>query len=495
MRSAVIYARFSSSKQREASIEDQLRVCRQWCSEHGYRVVAEYCDQAMSGRTDDRPAFQQMIANAGESQIVLVYMMDRFSRDVYDAPIYKKRLRDRGVSVVSATEAMPDGPEAILVESIYEAMAAMESAQTSRRTKRGMEGNALKCRTNGVRVFGYRKSKDDTYEVDPTEAAFVREAFERKIAHEPVSSIARDFAQRGVRTYQGRPCGYTMVYRMLRSEKYTGVYKFGDVRVEGGMPQIIDRETFMEAQRVQPRKRRSEESWGSFALSGRVVCGACAMNMPGVSGRGRNNRKYEYYACQHCRGIKPVRRDWLEDEIGTRIRMLVSDRSEALRVAQSLASAWDGQDTAARMKAAEKALSDAQRGIDNMVMAIESGLFTPEMKSRMDALQLQRDRARADLKALEAEGIDPERLADFLQEGCPNMTQAQLLDAFVWQVVVTSDSVTVTLNYDDEKSEPAGIEFQRVLTSCVWLPLRKLPRNTEIACSEGFLLLRFPRAA
>lgn len=86
---AVIYARFSCSKQREASIDDQLRVCQDWCAREGYAVVAEYCDHAVSGRTDDRPQFQRMIANAGESDVVLVYMMDRFSRDPFDAPIYK----------------------------------------------------------------------------------------------------------------------------------------------------------------------------------------------------------------------------------------------------------------------------------------------------------------------------------------------------------------------------------------------------------------------
>lgn len=77
LKTAVIYARFSCSKQREASIDDQLRVCREWCEREGYTVVREYADRAMSGRTDDRPEFQQMIARAGESDIVLVYMMDQ----------------------------------------------------------------------------------------------------------------------------------------------------------------------------------------------------------------------------------------------------------------------------------------------------------------------------------------------------------------------------------------------------------------------------------
>lgn len=197
MSRAAIYARFSCSKQREASIEDQLRVCHEWCDAHGYEVVAEYADHAISGRTDERPEFQRMIANAGEAEVCLVYMMDRFSRDVYDAPIYKKKLRDKGCKVVSATEAMPDGPEALLIEKLYEGLAAIESAHTSERVKRGMTGNALKCMGNGVRVFGY-SIVNGVYRENPAEAQIVREIFARHNAGENSNSIARDLARRGI---------------------------------------------------------------------------------------------------------------------------------------------------------------------------------------------------------------------------------------------------------------------------------------------------------
>ena len=84
-RTAVLYARYSSDKQREASIDDQLRVCRDYCKAEGIEVVAEYKDYALSGKTDHRPEFRRMIANAPESDYVVVYMFDRFSRDRYDS--------------------------------------------------------------------------------------------------------------------------------------------------------------------------------------------------------------------------------------------------------------------------------------------------------------------------------------------------------------------------------------------------------------------------
>lgn len=322
---AVIYARFSCNRQREASIEDQLRVCREWCAREGYEVAAEYCDRAVSGRTDDRPEFQRMIANAGESEIVLVYMMDRFSRGEYDAPIYKRELATHGVKLVSALEAIPDSPEGIIYEKLLEGLAACESRKTAIRTKRGMEGNALKCKTNGVRIFGYRRNEDDEYEVDEAQAGWVREAFALRLERMSMNAIAREFARRGLRTRKGNPCGQAMVQQMLRDRRYTGRYEWGGIVREGGMPAIVDEVTFMEVQGIKCRKQRSSENWGDFALAGTALCAECGRNLQGVSGRGRNNVKYEYYSCPgSC--VRNIRREELEGSIASALRGLLGDR-------------------------------------------------------------------------------------------------------------------------------------------------------------------------
>lgn len=92
---AVIYARYSSSNQREASIGDQLRVCREYCKQKGLTVVREYHDSAISGLTDARPEFQHMIRD-GEKHlydVLVLYSLDRFARNKYDSAVYKTRLK------------------------------------------------------------------------------------------------------------------------------------------------------------------------------------------------------------------------------------------------------------------------------------------------------------------------------------------------------------------------------------------------------------------
>lgn len=491
IKTAAIYARFSCSKQREASIEDQLRVCRQWCAREGYAIVAEYCDYAISGKTDERPEFQRMVSNAGESDIVLVYMMDRFSRDAYDAPIYKRQLAKAGVEVRSAMEALPDGPERILVEKIYEGLAAVESEKISVRTKRGMEGNALKCMANGVPVFGYDVDDSGRYTVNEGQAAFVREAFARRALREPYKSIADDFAVRGVRSAMGRPCGYNMIRKLLTNERYTGVYLFGDVRIEGGMPAIVDRAEFMRVQNIKGTKIRSEEEWGRFRLSGRAICAGCGRDLAGVSGRGRHNVKYEYYACKRCGGIKPVRSDWLEISIAEALREMLADDATARRIAAIVAAG--GDDDAAMRKQAEKALRQAESGLENIMDAIERGIVVDGIQDRIDGLQLQKTRAEADLRQLDAAKVDEDLFVQFLQYGT-TLTDEDLVDAFVYQAIVSTEDVVVTLNFNDEKEEPARLNIERVLPNVSWLPIASHGR-TAIAAIGGTVIVRLARAA
>ena len=122
MKCAAIYARYSSDSQSEQSIDGQLRVCNEYAKSHDITIVNTYIDRAMTGTNDNRPDFQRMIKDSSrrEWDYVLLYKLDRFSRNKYEMAIHKKILRDNGVRVISATEYIPDSPEAIILESMLE---------------------------------------------------------------------------------------------------------------------------------------------------------------------------------------------------------------------------------------------------------------------------------------------------------------------------------------------------------------------------------------
>ena len=96
MKTAVIYARYSSDNQTEQSIEGQLRVCEEYAAKNNIVVIDTYIDRAMTGTNDNRPDFQRMIRDSAKKTFgyVLVYKFDRFSRNKYETAIHKKALQN-----------------------------------------------------------------------------------------------------------------------------------------------------------------------------------------------------------------------------------------------------------------------------------------------------------------------------------------------------------------------------------------------------------------
>ena len=118
----VIYARYSSDNQREESIEGQIGENIAFAEKNGITIVGHYIDRAYSAKTDNRPEFQRMIRDSAKKtfDVVIVWKLDRFSRNRYDSAKYKAALKKNDVRVISATEAISEGAEGIILESVLE---------------------------------------------------------------------------------------------------------------------------------------------------------------------------------------------------------------------------------------------------------------------------------------------------------------------------------------------------------------------------------------
>jgi DNA invertase Pin-like site-specific DNA recombinase len=181
MKTAVIYARYSSSNQTEQSIEGQLRVCNEYAAREGIVVLDTYIDRAMTGTNDNRADFQRMIKDSGKREWdhVIVYKLDRFSRDKYATAVYKKALKDNGVTLLSATECIPNTPEGIIVESLLEGMGQFYSVELSQKVRRGMNESRQKGQfTGGYLIYGY-KIVNKKVVIDDEKAEVVRYIYEQ----------------------------------------------------------------------------------------------------------------------------------------------------------------------------------------------------------------------------------------------------------------------------------------------------------------------------
>lgn len=399
MKDAVIYARYSSNNQTEQSIEGQIRVCTDYAKHHNLRIVGEYIDRAISGRTDNRPDFQRLIADADKKifDAVIVYRTDRFARNKYDSAIYKRQLKRAGIEIHYAAENIPDGPEGIILESLMEGLAEYYSAELSQKIRRGVRESALKCHwTGGGLALGYKIGEDKSFEIDEEGAQAVWMIFDMFIKGESNAAICETLNTKGYKTCQGNPFNKNSIPRIIKNDKYIGVYKCGDVRIEGGVPAIISKDVFLLAQEELKKRRTSKQvaaPKAEYLLSGKLFCGDCKRSMVGVSGTGKSKKKWYYYYCPDARAKgscrkRQINRDYLEDLVVEKTAEFILQPDVISYLARACYDLQiKRQKSNDTLLALERKLQKTKRAITNTIKAIETGVSTETLPLRLQELE------------------------------------------------------------------------------------------------------------
>ena len=475
---AVIYARFSSEKQHEASIEGQLRECLEYAKYNGMDIVEEYIDRAFSAKTDNRPDFQRMIKDSYKNTFdtVLVWKLDRFARNRYDSAYYKNILKKNGIRVISVKESISQGADGILLESILEGYAEYYSAELSEKVRRGMTENALKAKANGVHPpFGYYVDEDDKYQIDPNKECIVKEIFMRFVEGEKLTYIQHSLNRKGVEN-KGKPLTYNALYRTLTNRKYIGEYKFGDVVIPNAIPAIIDEDLFERAQlRLKQNKKAPAASRGTeeYILTTKLFCGKCGAMMTGEKGTSHTSKGYHYYKCYHARkkkcDKKTIRRDLIEDLVIQKIIELIMNDEIMDDLVERIYKMQE--EKMPETLIIESQISDIEKRINNLIAAMEQGIFTSSTKKALEDLEEQK-------KNLELEQVKEEiKNPVFTQEQIRcvlynyrtlDLTKVEgrkkLVDSFVNSIYLFDDHFVITFNY---KNHSKTVTLEEVESSCL----------------------------
>lgn len=472
-RTAAIYARYSSHAQREESIGQQVEVCRRWCAANGYDVAATYADEARSGRsTEGRDEFLRMVEDAPGAgwDAVVVYKLDRFARDRYDAAIYRRRLRDAGVEVRSAMENIPEGPEGRLLEAVVEGVAEWYSADLSQKTLRGMRSNAGRCLANGVAVFGYAVGEDGRYVVDEAQAAVVRDLFADWARGVPAVTIARRLADGGVRTAMGRVPSKNWVKRVAHDERYLGRYQWGDVVVEGGMPAIVDEATWVAAHNRPTRPTLAPRRTHGYPLVGRLWDRSTGRPMRGHSAHGSGG-EYTYYEATDGAGrvAGRVRCELVEAAVVRAVRLALADAALVDDVVARVLELQRREVSGGGADALRRELADLGAEEERLLDAIQAGVALDGMAARADALNERKRAARAALSRLEADAVTDVDVRAAMAALSAHGTDDAILRHAVAGVTLDRDegAVVVTLPIADKKRLPTR---EGVSSRLVWLP-------------------------
>lgn len=404
----VIYARYSSEKQTEQSIEGQLRVCHEYAEKHNLNVVKEYIDRAMTGTNDNRPSFQQMIEDSSlkEFEFVLVYKLDRFSRSKYDNAIYKHKLQQNGVKVISATESISNTPEGELMEGLLEMFAEMYIKDLREKVKRGMRENMIKGNyLGGHLLYGY-KVVDKKIAVDEKTAPAIRYLFEEYANGKPLKQILKELNDRGFRTERGKLLSYNTFLCSLSNKKYIGIFDNGEIQNDNYYPAIVSNQLFEAVQarlkqnRVRPGKNKSID----YLLSGKAFCGHCGKNLNGTCGTGKLGTIYHYYFCpnkKQCKKRNEKKND-LELEIVKYIKNMLTP-ANIEEIASNIYSQYNNEKTNNMIKSCESQIQKLESELDklfNSFVDIENEDLKKRLNDKANSLSLQKQDILKELNKL-----------------------------------------------------------------------------------------------
>lgn len=469
MKTAVIYARYSSDKQTEQSIEGQLYDCYNYAKREGITVIKEYIDRAMTGKNDDRPAFRQMLKDSSEKRFeaVIVWKLDRFARNTIDSAINRQTLNKNGVELLSVMESFGNDATGQMMTHIVEAINEYYSADLREKTIRGMRQSALKAQSTGHIPLGY-KVVDKKLVIDEETRAIPETAFTMYAAGERLTDIASHLNALGYRNKRGKPFTVNSFYNMLSNEKYIGKYQYQDIVIEGGIPQMIPNEVFEAVRKklAENRKRAAKNAArADYYLSGKLFCGYCGEPMSGLSGTGRNGDKHYYY---RCNGVQKKSGCHKKNEN----KYLIED--EVCKAARSAFEAMDKDDMAQRIhelylvalamdydsERLEEQLQDVKKQAENIVNAIAQTGGNQMLYDRLNELDQRRQQLESSA-----------RVAKSMEENVPSVEQISVLiddvlatdintvegkkavaDIMISKVYVFDDRLTVVFKDKDGKT-------------------------------------------
>jgi site-specific DNA recombinase len=446
MTRAVIYARYSSDNQRDASIEDQVRQCRFRIDHEGWQRGEVYSDRAISGATTLRPGYQKMLedARAGRFEVLVAEALDRLSRDQENIAGLFKQLSFAGVRLITLSE----GEIGELHVGLKGTMNALFLKDLAQKTRRGLEGRIRQGKSGGGRCFGYDvvhgiESSGEPLRgerrIDQIEAAIVRRIFEEFAKGHSPRSIAGALNKEAISGPAGKTWGPSTIYGnwrrgtgILNNELYVGRLLWNRQQFvkdpQTGRRQarlnpatkwiiesvpdlrIVDNELW---DLVKERQRASRDSVLSkdkgvrserarrprYLFSGLLKCGTC--------GGGFSKISQSHYGCSTarnkgiCDNLLTIRRDTLENKVldGLRHQLMQPEMIRTFVEEFQRELNRRARELDARRGCVTRDLAKIERDIGRLIEAIKAGVPGSTIKDEMAALETRRVDLLDQLKA------------------------------------------------------------------------------------------------
>ncbi len=328
---AVLYGRYSSSMQSDGwSLDAQLGDLRRYCQAHEWEIVAEFADEALSGKTDQRPEFQKALdtIRTGRATIMVVHKLDRFSRSMDDTFRLVNEFEQCGAGLVCTQQGI-DTTNPISGKIVLAVLAALAEAyldNLSEETAKGKRARVEAGLYNGDLSYGYVNpdagtdasgagiNNATTPIVVPERAVLVRQAYEwyatGQYSDQRVAQALNDAGCLMVSKHQpqGGPFKKDTITALLQNRFYIGDVRQPDGSYKPGRHEpVIDADLFARAQAARRAKHHRGHASSpmrhahTYVAAGIIYCASCGQPM---RAQGAANRKPGYSDPSKARGIR-----------------------------------------------------------------------------------------------------------------------------------------------------------------------------------------------
>jgi len=529
-----IYARVSSDGQDiNNSVQKQIEQCEKYAREHNMVVVAIYVDEAITGRSDNRPRFQEMVSDTNAKEkpfdVILVWKFGRFARHRVDSAIYKNRLKKRGVRIVSIQEKTDDTPSGRLMENIIEDIDEFYSDNLSEEVRYGQRKVAERGYWPGNRApYGYTLQKvqeengnayHNMFVIDPVAAPIVRRIIAEAKAGHSQTEIRDGLNEDGIpppEPFVGKTksekWACNTISDIVHERKYTGLIIWGESSKSGLPPvvapgrheAIVCPDDLAEAARVMaskvPQTTHPRRSGSIYILSELLVCRNCDKRM-GVRPSKNQSSRYQqcwtrrHYGVEACKCPNLNVRKTEEAVLSAVLNDILcpSNVQQAMTaMAEELTGPYEEQNS--RIQTIEKELTDVTNRQARVMDAYEDGTYTAReftkritpLRQREADLRQHLTEATRDIEHQTALLAKPEEIlafttqvADFIKHSPPKETK-QMLKRFIKCIWIEPGKGTIVyrIPLPSDAKRPKETELILDLDDPV-PPINRVPPHTR----------------
>lgn len=275
-----------------------------------------------------------------------------------------------------------------------------------------------------------------------------------------MKELADEMNAKGLRSVFGGKISIDSVARMLHNRRYIGEFKYRDIVHPNGIPAIVPQELFdrvkerMVTNKKAPAKHKAEDE---YLLITKLICGKCDCFMVGESGTSKTSTKYRYYKCASVKNHKgcdkkTVRKDWIEDLVIKQIQKVLFDDALIENLADMVMNLQAQENTT--LPLLHKQYVEIQRGIDNLLNAIQQGIITVSTKQRFEDLEKQKNELSVQIvkEEMAKPTLTKEQIIFWLHRFCKlNINKLEhrrrLINSFVNAIYFYDDKMIITFNY------------------------------------------------